>query len=149
MPTAAQIVCPHCATPNRIRAEHPDGVPKCGSCHQALFTAHALDVDEAAFERHLRLSSIPVLADIWAPWFGPCRAMSPAFERAAAVLEPGMRLLKLNADTAPNTCSRLGVRGIPAMFVFHNGTVIGQTAGAMDTGAIVRWARDQIPADAH
>ena len=70
--------------------------------------------------------------------------MAPQFERAAAVLEPEVRLLKLNADTAPGTCARLGVRGIPAMYLFRNGSVLAQTAGAMNADAIVRWARDGL-----
>ena len=54
------------------------------------------------------------------------------------------QLLKLNADAAPNVSARLGVRGIPAMFLFRNGAVLAQTAGAMDADAIVRWTRAHL-----
>ncbi len=144
MATASHIVCPQCGTVNRVPAERPATAARCGGCHAALFAAHPVEVDEAALERHLRGNDIPVLVDIWAPWCGPCRAMAPQFERAAAVLEPGVRLLKLNADTASETCARLGVRGIPAMYLFRNGSVLAQTAGAMNADAIVRWARDGL-----
>jgi thioredoxin 2 len=70
--------------------------------------------------------------------------MAPACERAAAVLEPGVRLLKLNADEAPNVSARLGVRGVPAMYLFRDGSVVAQTAAAMLAEAIVRWTREHL-----
>jgi thioredoxin 2 len=144
MTSSAQIVCPACATINRVPAERPAAAARCGRCHGALFDAHPAPVDEAGFERHLRANDIPVLLDVWAPWCGPCRTMAPQFERAAAALEPQVRLLKLNADEAPHVSTRLGVRGIPAMYLFRNGTVVAQTAGAMNAEAIVRWTRSQL-----
>jgi thioredoxin 2 len=146
---AAQIVCPHCGTLNRVPAERAANTARCGSCHAALFDAHPIEVDEAALQRHIRSNSIPVLLDVWAPWCGPCRTMAPAFERAAATLEPRVRLLKLNADTAQATCAQLGVRGIPAMFLFNGGNVIAQNSGTMNADAIVRWARDHLASPPH
>jgi thioredoxin 2 len=144
MSNLAHIVCPQCGTVNRLPAGRAADAAKCGSCHRALFDGHPGPVDEAGFERHLRSNSIPVLLDVWAPWCGPCRSMAPAFERAASVLEPQVRLLKLNADEAPNVSSRLGVRGIPAMFLFQGGTTVARTAGAMPADAIVRWTREHL-----
>lgn len=138
------IVCPQCNAINRVPIDKPAATARCGKCHQPLFERQPVEVDEAGFQRHVAKNDIPVLVDIWAPWCGPCGVMAPQFMRAAAVLEPDMRLLKLNADTAPDTCARLNVRGIPAMFLLRKGRVLGQTAGAMDAEAIVRWARSHL-----
>jgi thioredoxin 2 len=146
---ALQIVCPHCDTLNRVPTARPADKARCGSCRQALFDAHPVEVDEAGLARHIGANAIPVLVDVWAPWCGPCRMMAPAFEQAAAALEPRLRLLKLNADTAQATCARLGVRGIPAMFLFKDGAVVAQTAGAMNAEAIVRWAHGNLASHAH
>lgn len=144
MAAASQIVCPSCRALNRVPQDRPSAAARCGGCHRSLFSAHPAEVDEAGFERHLRSNDIPLLLDVWAPWCGPCRTMAPQFERAAAVLEPEIRLLKLNADEAPNVSARLGVRGIPALYLFRNCSVLGQTAGAMNADAIVRWARSHL-----
>jgi|SRR5579871_1899832 len=142
--SANHVVCPKCGTVNRVPADRPAAAAHCGSCHRLLFDAHPVAVDEAGFGRHIRANSIPVLLDVWAVWCGPCRTMAPAFERAAATLEPTVRLLKLNADEAPNVSAQLGVRGIPAMYLFRNGIAVAQTAGAMTADAIVRWTQNAL-----
>jgi thioredoxin 2 len=135
------IVCPHCRALNRVPRARPAAEARCGACHAALFEGLPTDVDAAGFERHTAANDIPVLVDVWAPWCAPCRTMAPQFARAAAVLEPEMRLLKLNADTVPEIVGRLGVQGIPALLLFRNGEVVGRTAGAMDATSIASWAR--------
>jgi thioredoxin 2 len=143
MSDTRHIVCPHCSAVNRIPTDRPSAQALCGGCHRHMFEGQPLEVDEANFERHLRSNDIPVLLDVWAPWCGPCRTMAPSFASAAKELEPGFRLLKLNADNAPSVTARLGVHGIPALFLFRNGKVVGQTAGALNASAIVAWARRQ------
>jgi thioredoxin 2 len=146
MTQPTHIVCPHCRAVNRVPAERPAAVARCGGCHQPLFDGHPAEVDAAGFERHVAAGDLPVLVDVWAPWCAPCRAMAPQFERAAAALEPGVRLLKLNADGAPDLVGRLGVQGIPALLLLRGGQVVARTAGAMDANRIAAWTRQALAA---
>jgi thioredoxin 2 len=139
MSNSMQIVCGHCGKTNRLPVERTATAARCGSCHQPIFDGHPVEVDEAGFNRHLAQSSIPLLVDVWAPWCGPCRSMAPMFERAAMQLEPNVRLLKLNADTAPAVSARLAISGVPTLLLMQRGREIARTSGAMDTKNIVAW----------
>jgi thioredoxin 2 len=134
-----QVICAHCGRINRLPAERAPQGARCGSCHQAIFAGHPVEVDEEGFGRHVEHSDIPVLVDVWAPWCGPCRAMAPMFERAAQELEPKVRLLKLNSDAAPALSARLGISGIPTLLLMRSGREIARHAGAMDARSIVAW----------
>ena len=135
------IVCVACGAVNATAAERDTREAKCGKCAAPLFTGKPAEVDQARFERQIERSDIPVLVDVWAPWCGPCRQMTPMFERAAAELEPSVRFIKLNADEAPDVSARFGIRGIPTLLLLRRGKLLAQSAGVMDTNSIVRWTR--------
>jgi thioredoxin 2 len=103
--------------------------------------------DGKSFERHITRDDIPVVVDFWASWCGPCLAMAPAYERAAAELEPNFRLLKVNADEEQQLMARYSIRSIPTLMLFARGQAVAQHAGAMNTSDIVTWARSQAPPD--
>jgi thioredoxin 2 len=141
MSDTLHIVCPHCHTTNRLASDQLHGAPNCGRCHQPLFTGHPVALDAEAFERHIGRSSIPVLVDFWAPWCGPCRMMAPQFERAAQLLEPQVRLAKVDTEAQPTLAARFGIRSIPTLALFHGGREIARQAGAMGAQDIVRWVQ--------
>jgi len=124
-----------------VPAQRAGSGPLCGKCHKALFNGHPVELDEAGFERHIASNDLPVVVDFWAPWCGPCRSMAPEFEKAATVLEPTVRLVKVNTELAQNLAQRFNIRSIPTMALFRGGREIARQSGAMGATAIASWVR--------
>ena len=139
MSESVTVACPHCLAGNRFPMEKLEQQPHCGKCQQPLFTANALDVDEAAFSAHLRLSSLPIVVDLWAPWCGPCKAMAPGFQAAAARLEPQFRLLKVNTEAHQQLAAQFQIQSIPTIMLFQDGQLLARQSGAMNTGQLMQW----------
>lgn len=132
-------VCPHCESVNRIPAERDGAALNCGRCHRPLFTGNPVELSAASFQRHIERSDLPVLVDFWAPWCAPCKMMAPQYAQAAAQLEPGVRLAKVDTEQEPELGARLGIRSIPTLVLFKAGREVARQAGAMATADIVRW----------
>jgi thioredoxin 2 len=134
------IVCPHCSAVIRVPRERLADAPKCGGCHNLLFNGRPLALTQDSFDKHSLRNDIPLLVDFWAPWCGPCQAMAPAFEQAAAQLEPRFRLAKVNTEEQPALAARFGIRSIPTLALFLHGRELDRRSGAMGTMHIVHWA---------
>ena len=141
---ALVVACPSDGALNRLPRTRLGSSPKCGKCGNPLFQARAVDLTAASFDRHVLKSDLPVVIDFWAAWCGPCRMMSPNFEAAAALLEPKVRLAKLDTEAEQTIAGRYAIRGIPSMIMIRKGKEIDRTSGAMPTAAIVQWVEQAL-----
>ena len=135
-----QVPCPSCLAANRVPSERIGEDPKCGKCGTALVAGAPAELDEAGFDDYVARSELPVLADFWAPWCGPCRSMAPHFERAAAALKGRVQLVKVNTEAAPRLATRMGIRAIPTLVLYRDGAEVKRASGALDAGELARWA---------
>lgn len=144
MEERVHVVCPKCSGVNRVPSSRLAEKPSCGKCRSALFQGHPVEITAATFDTQVGRSDLPLLVDFWAPWCGPCKMMAPAFERAAARLEPRVRLAKVNTEAEPALAARFGIRSIPTLVAFRGGREIACQAGAMDFAGITSWARSAL-----
>jgi thioredoxin 2 len=137
--SATQVVaCANCQTKNRVPPV-AHGVPRCGKCHTPLrWVVNASDADV------VEASTIPVLVDMWAPWCGPCRMVSPALEQLAGEFAGSLKLVKVNADEAPGLSQRFEVLAIPTLILFERGKVINTQVGAAPAAVLRKWVTEKL-----
>ncbi|MFK7874980.1 MAG: thioredoxin [Paracoccaceae bacterium] len=103
-----------------------------------------VSVTDDTFDAEVRNSEIPVVVDFWAEWCGPCKQIGPALEELSDELNGKVKIAKVNVDDNPNSPAQMGVRGIPALFIFKDGQVVSNMAGAKPKAALQSWIEDSI-----
>jgi thioredoxin 2 len=133
---ATEIRCPNCGRRNRVPSAAA-GTPRCGNCHQPL--PWIVDAGDATFAEVAEKSAVPVLVDLWAPWCGPCRMVSPALAELASEMAGKIKLVKVNVDHSPELQRRFGVQSIPTLLVLRKGHEIARQVGAAPAPQLREW----------
>ena len=130
------IACDACGKKNRVPAAAA-GTPTCGNCGEKV--AWIADADDQSFAQIVDAAKVPVLLDLWAPWCGPCRMVSPALESLAHKNAGAVKLVKVNVDDAPQISQRFQAQSIPMLVVLNDGKAIDTQIGAASEGAMQVW----------
>ena len=103
-----------------------------------------MELTAATFATHVERNDVPVLVDFWAPWCGPCKTMAPQFVQAAGMLEPRVRLAKVNTEAEEMLGAKYDIRSIPSLALFKGGRETARQAGAIGAQDIVRWVTARL-----
>lgn len=104
-----------------------------------------LNISDAEFDATISNNQF-VLVDFWAPWCGPCKMIGPVLDQISAERDD-VQIVKVNTDTDSMNAAKLGVRGIPALFMFKDGKVVGNLSGAKPKAQLSSWIDQHVTAD--
>ena len=139
---ASELVrCEQCGQKNRVPAAAA-GTPRCGKCHEPL--PWIADADDTTFGDVAEAAKVPVIVDLWAPWCGPCRMVSPALEQLARDLAGQVKLVKVNVDDSPQLAQRFEAQAIPTLLMLRDGRVVSRQIGALPPPALRSWAENAL-----
>jgi thioredoxin 1 len=98
---------------------------------------------DATFDQEVVRSDVPVIVDFWAPWCGPCRMVAPILESLATQYKGRAKIVKINVDEHQSVAAKLGVRSIPTLALYHNGTLV-ETAVGLKTKEVLAAMLDKL-----
>ncbi len=101
-------------------------------------------VTDETFDAEVRNADIPFVVDFWAEWCGPCKQIGPTLEELSVEFDGKVKIVKVNVDENPNSPAQLGVRGIPALFLFKNGEVVSNKTGAAPKAVLQSWIESEV-----
>ena len=135
---SVQVACSQCGQVNRVPSHRLADDPTCGRCRRKVFPHRPVEVTAATWQAEVERSPLPVLADFWAPWCGPCHAVAPALEQLASRRASRLKVVKVNVDHNQELAGRFGVRSIPTMVVLRGGREVDRMVGALPADEIDR-----------
>ncbi len=101
-------------------------------------------VTDDTFDAEVRNSDVPVVVDFWAEWCGPCKQIGPALEELSDEYAGKIKIAKVNVDDSPNSAAQIGVRNIPALFLFKDGDIVSNKTGAAPKATLKAWIDESI-----
>ena len=108
-----------------------------------MASANLMEFTTDNWQAEVANSAIPVVVDFWAPWCGPCRALTPTIESLAAKYAGKVKVGKLNIDDAQDIAASYGVTSIPRVFIFKGGAQPRQTYVGVQSEATLAKAIDE------
>ena len=137
-------MCPSCQIKNRVPSAQ-SGYPRCGRCTSPL--PWIVDAGDSDFAEIADRATLPVLVDIWASWCGPCRMVTPVLEQLATEMAGRIKLVKVNADEAPELSRRFEAQAIPTLLLLKQGRVVDRQVGAAPAHVLRSWIQESLPKD--
>ena len=113
-----------------------------------MSSPHIVHTTDATFSQDVLKSEKPVLLDFWAEWCGPCKAIAPILDEIASEYHDRIKVAKINIDENPQTPPKFGIRGIPTLILFKNGTVEAQKVGALSKAQLSAFLENNLGDDA-
>jgi thioredoxin 2 len=136
-----------CGQLNRALFSKLDQSIRCGKCKQQLPpAAEPLEIENVEqFTSLIQSSTLPVLADFWAEWCGPCKMVAPELAKLASMEAGHVLVAKVNTEQLPDLAATYRISSLPTMILFNQGNAVGQISGARAANDLRQFIRSKVP----